>query len=118
MASFADGVRLFNERRFREAHDAWEGLWKPLPPSLKKDFLKGLILVAVGFLHYQRHEYRGTHKALPRAIFLMEQSKEEAPGIDVDSLIRLVKQFYSAFSADEGSQSDDDFPCITMSPGN
>ncbi|MGE5238042.1 MAG: DUF309 domain-containing protein [Chloroflexota bacterium] len=114
MASFTDGVRLFNERRFKEAHEAWEGLWRAHPPSLKKDFLKGLILVAVGFFHYQRHQYRGTRKALERAIFLLNQSKEEAPGIDADSLVRLVTQFYESFLADEGSLSDDDFPCITL----
>jgi predicted metal-dependent hydrolase len=114
MASFSDGVLLFNERRSKEAHEAWEGLWRPLPPSLKKDFLKGLILVAVGFFHYQRHQYRGTRKALGRAIFLLNQSKEEAAGIDADNLIRLVTQFYEALLADERSLSDDNFPCITL----
>ncbi len=63
----------------------------------------------VSFIH-------GTREALERAIFLLSQSKEEAPGIDADRFIRLVTQFYEAFLADEGSLSDDDFPSITLQP--
>ncbi len=50
-----DGIFYFNNERFWEAHEAWEGVWKK-SYGQEKEVLQGLILVAVAFAHSQKND--------------------------------------------------------------
>ncbi len=49
-----DGIFYFNNERFWEAHEAWEGAWKKCS-GREKEVIQGLILVAVAFAHSQKN---------------------------------------------------------------
>lgn len=53
------GIELFNSGHYWEAHEAWEQEWTPDRKGPESGFYKGLIQVAAGCLHYQRHNRRG-----------------------------------------------------------
>jgi predicted metal-dependent hydrolase len=53
------GIELFNSGRYWDAHEAWEHEWTPDRKGPDSGFYKGLIQVAAGCLHYQRHNRRG-----------------------------------------------------------
>ena len=53
------GIDLFNTGHFWAAHEAWEREWIPDRRGPDSGFYKGLIQVAAGCLHYQRHNRRG-----------------------------------------------------------
>jgi uncharacterized protein len=53
------GIELFNEGHYWEAHEAWEGDWMPDRKGPDSGFYKGLIQVAAGCLHYTRRNRRG-----------------------------------------------------------
>jgi predicted metal-dependent hydrolase len=57
-AHFAEGVRLFNQGNFFEAHELWEHMWKKAEGE-EKTFYQGLIQAAVALCHVQRGNYAG-----------------------------------------------------------
>lgn len=55
---YYDGIQLFNEHEFFEAHEAWEEAWHAAY-GLKHDFYQGMIQCAVALEHYRRSNPRG-----------------------------------------------------------
>lgn len=78
-----DGAFYFNEERFWESHEAWEGVWKNCTGQ-EKSLLQGMILVAVAFAHYQRYENSVCIGMLGRALEKLAKSSGMYHGIDVD----------------------------------
>jgi hypothetical protein len=77
------GIDLFNERKFFEAHQAWEPLWLCAEEPRDKQFLQGLIMAAGAFLHYMKRECTG-------ASVLLEKSRKALEGgASIHSEIRL-----------------------------
>ncbi len=52
------GIDLFNRRAYFDAHEAWESLWRE-QEGPDRQFLKGLIQVAVCLHHFGRGNLRG-----------------------------------------------------------
>ena len=50
-----EGVKLFNEERFWESHEALEEIWHPAKGA-DRNIIQGLILTAAAFVHYQKNE--------------------------------------------------------------
>ena len=50
-----DGIFYFNNERFWESHEAFEGVWKKCF-GREKELVQGIILVAVAFAHAQKDE--------------------------------------------------------------
>ena len=55
---YYDGIQLFNEREFFEAHEVWEDIWH-MAYGTKYEFYQGLIQCAVALEHYARSNPRG-----------------------------------------------------------
>src|SRR3954447_22228764 len=55
---YYDGIQLFNEKEFFQAHEVWEDAWH-MAYGLKHSFYQGLIQCAVALEHYARSNPRG-----------------------------------------------------------
>src|ERR1051325_7357753 len=55
---YLDGIHLFNEYEFFEAHETWEDIWH-MAYGLKHEFYQGMIQAAVALEHYRRSNPRG-----------------------------------------------------------
>ena len=55
---YYDGITLFNEHEFFEAHEVWEDAWH-MAYGLKHSFYQGMIQCAVALEHYLRSNPRG-----------------------------------------------------------
>src|SRR3982750_477058 len=55
---YLDGIHLFNEREFFEAHEVWEDVWH-MAYGVKHEFYQGMIQCAVALEHYHRSNPRG-----------------------------------------------------------
>jgi predicted metal-dependent hydrolase len=55
---FAEGIRLFNQGNFFEAHEVWEEIWKKTDRE-EKIFYQGIIQAAAALVHVQRGNYKG-----------------------------------------------------------
>jgi len=50
-----EGIDLFNQERFWEAHEVLEEIWHPAT-GVDRDAIQGLILTAAALVHYQKNE--------------------------------------------------------------
>ena len=55
---YLEGIQLFNEHEYFDAHEAWEDVWH-MAYGLKHDFYQGLIQCSVALEHYRRSNPRG-----------------------------------------------------------
>ena len=55
---YYDGITLFNEHEFFEAHEVWEDIWH-MAYGLKHYFYQGMIQCSVALEHYRRSNPRG-----------------------------------------------------------
>ena len=65
-ARLAEGIVLFNARKFWEAHEAWEEIWQHHPED-GRFFIQGLIQLAAAYHQLQRKIHRGFAIHLERA---------------------------------------------------
>jgi predicted metal-dependent hydrolase len=68
-----EGLRLFNARKFFEAHEALEALWLKAAGD-EKTFLHGLIQVAAAFHHFTRGNLAGFRSLLEKGSLKLEKS--------------------------------------------
>src|SRR5712664_3327096 len=62
-----EGVDLFNQERFWEAHEVLEEIWHPAT-GVDRDIIQGVILTAAALVHYQKNEKAVCVSILERAI--------------------------------------------------
>ena len=55
---YLEGIQLFNEHEYFEAHEVWEDIWHEAY-GLKYEFYQGMIQCAVALEHYLRSNPRG-----------------------------------------------------------
>ena len=66
METLREGIDLFNQERFWEAHEILEEIWHPAT-GVERDIIQGLILTAAALVHYQKNENDVCASILARA---------------------------------------------------
>jgi len=84
-----EGLRLFNEERFFEAHEALEDIWHQErgEPRL---FLQGLIQICAGLHHFQNGNLSGAATLLLRGADKMRGYPPRYLGLDVSGILTTV----------------------------
>ena len=82
-----DGIFYFNNERFWECHEAFEGVWKQCAGD-EKELIQGLILVAAALVHYQKDENTICLSVLGRALKKLHNKSGQYHQINID----MVKQ--------------------------
>jgi len=80
-----DGIFYYNNERFWECHEAFEGVWKQCY-GREKELVQGIILVAVAFAHQQENEESIGIGMLSRALEKLGTSPSMYHSIDVDRI--------------------------------
>ena len=80
-----DGIFYFNNERFWECHESFEGVWKQCF-GREKELVQGIILVAVAFAHAQENELRIGVAMLTRALEKLGTSPSMYHSIDVERI--------------------------------
>jgi predicted metal-dependent hydrolase len=80
-----DGIYYFNNERFWECHEAFEGVWNQCY-GREKELVQGIILVAVAFAHEQENEESIGIGMLGRALKKLGTSPSIYHSIDVDRI--------------------------------
>ena len=90
LAQIEYGVSQFNRGRFFECHDTLEEVWQATRGPAR-DFLQGLIQVAVGFYHLDAGNLRGSESQLEKGLGRLELYGESYLGIDLAALCREAR---------------------------
>ncbi len=80
-----DGIFYFNNERFWECHEAFEGVWKKCF-GREKEIVNGIILFAVAFAHAQENDLSIGIGMLRRVLEKLGTSPSMYHSIDVDRI--------------------------------
>jgi uncharacterized protein len=84
--SLERGLELIRVGEYFEAHEELEDEWREAPAE-ERDFLQGLVHVAVAWLHAGRGNRAGCERQLAKAMRRLEPYGETHRGVDL-SLVR------------------------------
>jgi predicted metal-dependent hydrolase len=88
-----EGIRLFNSGRYFEAHEALEHAWKEEKGKIR-ELYRGILQVAVVYLHITRKNYNGAIKVYGRSIKWLKDWPEICRGVDVGMLRRDAQKAF------------------------
>ena len=97
-AGFRLGVALFNRRRYFDAHEALEDVWRPARGEARR-FLQGMVQVAVALHHASRGNRVGARSVLARALGNLQPYPAHYGGVELESLRRALGPWLEALSA-------------------
>lgn len=83
----AHGLRLFNSGEYFEAHEALEDAWNAEPGKVG-ELYRGILQIAVVYLHVTRGNYNGAVKVYGRSQRWIKDWPEVCKGIQVGQLRR------------------------------
>jgi predicted metal-dependent hydrolase len=86
-ARAAEGLRLFNERKYFEAHEALEDAWREEPGRVR-ELYRGILQAAVVYLHITRLNYQGALKVYRRSQRWLRGWPEVCRGVRLGQLRR------------------------------
>lgn len=85
-----EGLRLFNAGKYFEAHEALEAAWNKEKGAVR-DLYRGILQIAVVYLHITRRNYNGAVKVYLRSQKWMKDWPDVCRGIYVEELRRNAK---------------------------
>lgn len=83
----AEGLRLFNAGEYFEAHEALEDAWNAEKGKVR-DLYRGILQIAVVYLHITRRNYYGAVKVYARSQRWIKDWPDLCKGIHVEELRR------------------------------
>jgi len=86
----AEGIHLFNTRKFFEAHEALEEVWLKADGD-EKTFLHGLIQVAAAFHHHSTGNPAGFRSLLDKGMRKLSQFGDVMEGVDLAGLREQIQ---------------------------
>ena len=87
--SLARGLELIRAGAYFDAHEELEDEWREAP-SAERDFLQGLVHVAVAWLHAERGNRPGCERQLEKAARRLGPYAPEHRGVDVAGVLEDV----------------------------
>ena len=83
------GLQLIRDGAYFEAHEELEDEWRTAPAA-ERDFLQGLVHVAVAWLHAERGNRNGCERQLVKAEGRLSAYRPFHRGVDVDDVLDAV----------------------------
>ncbi len=83
------GLELIRSGAYFEAHEELEDEWREAPPD-ERDFLQGLVHVAVAWLHAGRGNRPGCERQLAKARRRLDPYAPAHRGVDVSAILAQV----------------------------
>lgn len=93
-ARYNEGLCLFAEGHWFEAHEVLELLWKEQPQGPDRRFLQGLIQLAVSLEHWRRGSPRSAWGQWEKAREKLVPLPSPYGGLDVEALLRDFQAYY------------------------
>jgi uncharacterized protein len=101
-----EGIRLFNEGRWFEAHEVLERAWLAEPGPLRHLY-QGILQVGVGLHHARRGNVHGGLRLLDRGMARLAPFEPDRLGVDVARLVRDAAAARRQLAAPGGAETFD-----------
>ena len=83
------GLQLIRDGAYFDAHEELEDEWRTAPAA-ERDFLQGLVHVAVAWLHAERDNRNGCERQLEKAERRLGDYRPSHRGVDVETILEDV----------------------------
>jgi predicted metal-dependent hydrolase len=114
--AFHKGIEEFNQHQFFECHETLEALWRE-DKTEEREFLQGIIQLAVAYHHYLHNNKPGAIKLLRKGLGHMQKFGPSCKGIDVLKLVAAVEGNLTELSLKgSAAQNKIKIPAIPFSP--
>lgn len=107
---YLEGIALFNDVEFFEAHDVWEELWADYQGPSRK-YYQGLIQAAVCLHHFGNGNIRGAKKLYYGCRGYLEPYQPIHMGLDLAAFLNQLEACCAEIIA-----SQEEFPKIDIIP--
>jgi hypothetical protein len=87
---FLEGIALFNERRYHDAHDAWEEIWHNTAGQ-RAQFYRALNHAAVTLEHLARDNPRGVQRVFAMMVDRFDGLPAVFMGVDVVKFVEAMR---------------------------
>jgi len=101
---YLQGIELFNECEFFEAHETWEELWTEYRGEGRK-FYQGIIQVAVAMQHFTNGNLRGAKKVYVTSRNYLQAYPAVYEGLDLEAFLAQYERCF-----EEVLQSEEELP--------
>ncbi len=85
------GLELIRAGEYFEAHEELEDEWRDAPEA-ERDFLQGLVHVAVAWLHAGRGNRPGCERQLEKAVRRLDAYRPSHRGVDVETVLEGIRK--------------------------
>ncbi len=89
---YLDGIRLFNQGDFFEAHEAWEEVWKLAPDRRREQFYRAITQTAVTLELLRRGRAVGVRQVFVSSLKLFESLPTVFMGLDIGAFCEQVRE--------------------------
>lgn len=90
-AGWLEGVRLFNDGHFFEAHDAWEEIWHRVTDRRREKFYRAVIQAAVTLELLRRGRAVGVRQVYVSCLKLFEGLPETFMGLHIPGFVAKLR---------------------------
>ncbi len=111
---YLQGIELFNECEFFEAHETWEELWTEYRGEDRK-FYQGMIQVAVALQHFTNGNLRGAKKVYASSCNYLQQYLPVYEGLNLEDFLAQYKRCFQA-ALDSETQTPTELPKPEIDP--
>ena len=103
-ADAAEGVRLFNARRYHAQHEAFEDAWNAEPRPVREMY-QGILQIGLAFLQLQNRNRPGVVKMFGRGVPRLRSLPDVVQGVQIRRFLNESLQVFQALS-DAGKDPD------------
>ncbi len=103
---YLQGIELFNDCEFFEAHEIWEELWTEYRGEDRK-FYQGIIQVAVALQHFTNGNLRGAQKVYVSSRKYLEQYLPVHEGLDLEGFLAQYERCFQEANQYEAIKPND-----------
>lgn len=86
-----EGLQLIRQGAYFEAHEELEDEWRDAPAT-ERDFLQGLVHVAVAWLHAERGNRNGCERQLAKAERRLGGYRPSHRGVDIEDVLGQIER--------------------------
>mgnify|MGYP002837764493 CR=1 FL=1 len=103
---FNDGIILFNDKKYYDAHESWEKLWAEY--KLEDDiFIQGLIQLAVAFFHITNLNLKGSRNLFIKCLPKLKNFPPNHRNLNLSEIIDCAESSYEKVNSIEISNHFD-----------
>jgi len=99
---YLQGIELFNEYEFFEAHETWEELWTEYRGEGRK-FYQGMIQVAVALQHFTNGNLRGAKKVYATSRNYLQAYPAVYEGLNLETFLADYQRCFQAMHQSESA---------------